>query len=85
MTTTPLTHSNLNKVRVSTSWMREAEFIESNPGVWFKMTDRSTIAAAGAFALAINDGRKKAFRPVGKFHARSCGLEVHVQLVSEAS
>lgn len=53
-----------------------AEHMRQNPGVWVKVTTKTTLAAAYNMTWQIKNGGLASFRPAGAYDAYSNGREV---------
>lgn len=60
-------------------WLDRAKEVDAHPGEWIFITERDTEDAAHSFAHQVTKGKKAAFRPVGKYQARTIGLKVYVR------
>lgn len=58
-----------------------AQRLRDEPGKWFALTSRPTLAAAWSFAYQIGTGRRAAFRPAGSFQGRTEGTCVFARFI----
>lgn len=63
-------------VRERRSYTDLAEHMRKNPGVWVKVTTKTTLAAAYNMTWQIKNGGLASFRPAGHYDAYSDGTEV---------
>lgn len=63
-------------VRERRSYTDVADHMRKNPGVWVKVTDKNTLAAAYNMTWQIKNGGLASFRPTGAYDAYSNGTEV---------
>ena len=71
-------------VRERRSHKDHAEHMRKNPGVWVKVTDKTTLAAAYNMTWQIKNGGLASFRPAGAYDAYSNGTEVIARYTGRA-